>query len=131
MAACYKFTCNKCGFAIESWDEGNPYIEYPKGQRQYYYHPEESDEIERIASEILGHFPTRPERDAVLHTYGGNAANFICRECESLTKLDPEVDPLLCASCGSSNILETRDIAGKKCIRCDGTFSQGEFAAIS
>ncbi|MDX2444866.1 MAG: hypothetical protein QNK30_13805 [Bacteroidales bacterium] len=39
MAMCLRFTCDKCGFYQEGWDEGNPYIEFPKGKRNYYYHP--------------------------------------------------------------------------------------------
>jgi len=40
MAACIQFTCSSCGFSVQAWDEGNPYIQFP-GLRKphYFYHP--------------------------------------------------------------------------------------------
>lgn len=32
-------TCDKCGFEVDAWDDGNPYVQDSKGKRHYFYHP--------------------------------------------------------------------------------------------
>jgi hypothetical protein len=131
MAACYEFTCDRCGFSVEAWDDGNPYIEYPKGKRHHFYHPGEVDQIKEIARKIVGHEPTRQECDDILKKYAGNESDFICRSCLKIDQYDERKDPLVCKHCGGESIERTSDLAGKKCLKCDGIFSEGEFTAIS
>jgi hypothetical protein len=131
MAARYEFTCDRCGFSVEAWDDGNPYIEYPKGKRHHFYHPGEDEQIKEITRTIVGHEPTRQECDNILKKYGGNESDFICRSCLKIDQYDESKDPLVCKHCGGESIERTFDLAGKKCLKCDGIFSEGEFTAIS
>ncbi len=131
MSACFEFTCDRCGFSVESWDGGNPYIEYPKGKRHHFYHPGEDDQINKIARTIVGHEPTRQECADVLKKYGGNESDFICRSCLKIHQYDERKDPLVCKHCGGESIESTFQLAGKKCLKCNGIFSEGEFTAIS
>jgi len=125
MASNLIFTCDKCGFSVESWDDGHPYIEFPKGKRNYYYHPGEMDVISEMAEKILGHEANYRERDEVLRKYGGAASDFICRKCEHVSILDSAKDRLICSVCGSEDVQQTWTLAKSKCIRRDDTFSEG------
>lgn len=131
MGASCIYTCNSCGFSLEAWDDGNPYIEFPKGKRNHFYHPGEDEVIKRVTRLIVGHAPTSEECDAALRQYAGNETDHICRSCRKETKFDPEKDAHACTRCGSADVEEMCKLAGKKCIKCDGTFSEGQFHAIS
>lgn len=131
MAECLKYTCDSCGFSLEAWDEGNPYIEYPAGNRQHFYHPEEDYEIRRIAESILSREPTSEDCERILREYAGNEPDHICYDCQTVFRLDPDKDALVCKQCGSGRNEKIYGISGKKCVKCDGTFSEGEFLAIS
>ena len=50
MAAQITFRCSKCGFSVESWDDGNPYIEGPDGKRHQFYHPGEDGQTAQSAA---------------------------------------------------------------------------------
>lgn len=54
MAMSLIFTCEQCGFSVEGWDEGNPYIINSKGKRVFFYHPGGEDVMEKVVEEILG-----------------------------------------------------------------------------
>ena len=41
-----------CGFTAEGWDEGNPYIEFSNGKREYFYHPRGELELMRSWLEV-------------------------------------------------------------------------------
>jgi hypothetical protein len=131
MSAQYTFSCSKCDFTVESWEDGNQYIEDLKGKRHFFYHPAESEVRDKIAKEICG--PEYSEAK-ILKIYSdsiGNAPDHICRNCEKITRLNPEKDKIVCRKCGSLSLEITIKLAGKKCIKCDGIFSEGEFSAIS
>jgi hypothetical protein len=112
VAQCLLFVCNKCGFSIEGWDDGNPYIENSNGKRKYYYHPEEPPKISLTFS-------------------FGNAPDYVCRKCGKISKIDPDKDAMQCRKCKSEAVEEIYNLGGKKCLKCDGQFSQGESIAIS
>ena len=131
MAQCLRFVCNKCGFAIEGWDDGNPYIEFPKGKRTYFYHPGDERKIEEISSRILGHEPSDQEIGEILEKYAGNAPDHICRDCGKISKIDPNKDAMKCRKCKSEDVEEIYNLGGKRCLKCDGQFSRGESAGIS
>ncbi|NLB54388.1 MAG: hypothetical protein GX811_01230 [Lentisphaerae bacterium] len=131
MAAGYMFTCDSCGFSLEAWDEGNPYIEFPKGKRHYFYHPSEMKVIRAVTKSIIGYEPTDEECNDALKKYAGNESDYICRSCRKETKFDPKKDIHACTHCGSTDVDDIFTIAGKRCIKCDGTFLEGEFVAIS
>jgi len=87
--------------------------------------------ISEVAERILGFLPTNIECEDIVQKYGGVASDFICRKCEHVSILDPDKDRLVCSQCGSEDVQNTWTLAQSKCIRCDGTFSEGEFGAIS
>jgi hypothetical protein len=131
MAAGYKFTCDTCGFSIEIWDDGNPYIEYPAGERHYFYHPGEESAVREIAARILGHSPTRGECDDVLKRYAGNASDHVCRRCGEVSKIDHQKDLIRCGACGCADVEETFLLGEKTCLKCHGRFSKGECCGVS
>jgi hypothetical protein len=131
MAQCLRFVCNKCGFPIGGWDDGNPYIEFPKGKRTYFYHPSGDEVIQKVGFKILGYEPGHEEIREILTKYAGNAPDHICRDCEKTSKIDPDKDAMKCRKCKSEDIEEIYNLSGKKCLKCDGQFSQGESFLIS
>ena len=131
MASSIIFTCKQCGFSVEAWDDGNPYIEYPKGKRTYFYHPGGEHKVVRVAKQILGHSPDPDELEMIYRKYSGNAPDHICRACGETSKVDPDKDEKLCSSCGSKKIEDLYNLGGTKCIKCPGTFSEGSMGAIS
>lgn len=131
MAMSLIFTCDQCGYSQSGWSDGSPYIEHPKGKRNYFYHPGGESILKRIAGEILGHEPSPDEMEQVVSKYVGNAPSHICRGCEKVTQIDTERDGKLCPHCGSAEIENLYRLAGKKCIKCPGKFSEGEMGAVS
>ena len=131
MASSFVFTCDRCGYSIEAWDEGNPYIEFPAGNRHFFYHPGEMEEIRNITRKIIGREPTREDCDSALKQFSGNETDYICRTCQMESRFDPRKDPHACKHCGSSDVVAIFTLTGKKCIKCEGTFSEGKFACIS
>ena len=132
MAACITFTCSGCGFSVDSWDDGNPYIEAPNRHRYHFYHPCESGQIKDIIAKILGHTPTQSEIDMMLEEFSGNESDYICRDCLKFTKRNEEIDELRCGSCGSANIQRTHELGGILCPSCGkAKFDEGHMTAIS
>ena len=84
-----------------------------------------------MCREILGHNPTEAERTAILSQYAGNAPDHVCRKCHAITRIDPLRDPLKCGKCGSPEVEDVYDLAGKPCLKCDGRFSPGQPSMIS
>ena len=131
MAMSIIFTCDQCGYSLEGWDDGNPYIEHPAGKRHYFYHPDGERTLEEIASKILGHLPSPDELEKIEATCTGNAPDHICRACGKTSKVDPDKDKKLCPSCGSEEIEDLYNLGGTQCIKCPGIFSEGSMGAIS
>jgi hypothetical protein len=131
MSARYTFTCNLCDFSLDAWDDGNPYIEYPTGTRQYIYHPGESQKIAEIAEAILGREPTEDDCSTILQKYAGNEPDHICRACHKVIRIDREKDPCACHECGAEAVELVEELGGKRCVHCDGVFSDGRHSAIS
>ena len=131
MAAGITYTCGSCGDAIHSWDDGNPYLEYPEGTRTYFYHPDGDRVISEVGTKILGRTPEPWENNEILEKYAGNAPNHICRECEEISRIDLKKDEIKCAHCNSTALLQMHNLGGKKCLKCDGTFGEGMMTAVS
>lgn len=131
MASSLRFTCDSCGFSLEAWDEGNPYIEFPLGKRHYWYHPGEMEVIREVTRSIVGHDPSNEECESALENYAGNEPDYICRSCCKETRFDPDRDAQACTHCGSADVEEMYTIGCKQCIQCDGTFSEGQPGAVS
>lgn len=132
MAACITSTCQSCGFSVENWDDGNPYVESPDGKRHYFYHPGEEEQLEGIMGGILGHFPSRDEINEVLKTSSGNESTYLCTGCLKLSQRDPERDEVTCQHCGCGDLVETGKLGGRPCPSCkSGKMDQGEMKAIS
>jgi DNA-directed RNA polymerase subunit RPC12/RpoP len=86
MAEQTTFTCKKCGYQVESWSDGNPYIQGPNGKRHYYYHPCEDDQIRDIVGKILKRDPSEAEIREMLDNHSGNEADYLCLECLKISK---------------------------------------------
>jgi DNA-directed RNA polymerase subunit RPC12/RpoP len=126
------FTCLKCGFAVASWSDGNPYIEAPDGARYNFCHPGEDLQIKEIVKNIVGHEPTEKEIEETLDKHAGNEGEFLCRECFEISTLDPDRDPMRCEKCSSKKVVPTFKLGGRVCPKCKkGKFDKGSAEAIS
>ena len=94
------FTCTQCGFEMEAWDEGNPYIQGPDGTRHHFYHPCADSEIASIVQEILGRELTGAEVREVLRKHSGNEPEHICLDCGVIAMMNEQEAKAPCASCG-------------------------------
>jgi len=120
MAMSLRYTCESCGFTVEGWDDGNPYVGYENGDRDYYYHPiSESEVFEMIMKKGLNELRR------------GNALDHICMNCESITMLDPYHDKMVCRKCKGTELIETYEMGGKSCPKCEGKMDMGKMGAIS
>ena len=132
MAGCYTFSCDHCGFSVDSWEDGNGYLEWPIGTRNYLYHPSDIDETERLMSEIYGHSPTPEEHVRAFRRYGGNETEFLCYDCLTITRIDVEIDLRICSSCKSAALRAASRLAQTKCPKCrEGHFDDGEITGVS
>jgi PHP family Zn ribbon phosphoesterase len=131
MASSLLFACNQCGFKVESWSDGNPYIIGANGRKIYYYHPGESEQLKRIWMELYGNDPTPEDIHKMCRERGGNAPDHICVRCGMINKIDKKRDKLLCISCKCKDLIETGTLAGKTCMKCGGIFSEGVLHSIS
>ncbi len=131
MASSQLFTCNQCGFNVESWSDGNPYVIGANGKRLFYYHPGGSERLRQIALDLYGFEPTPDDITKMCSERGGNAPDYICTHCGKVRRLDKNRDKFFCRSCKGSELIETWTLAGKKCMKCGGVFSEGVISAIS
>jgi hypothetical protein len=132
MAGCYTFSCDHCGFSVDSWEDGNRYLEWPIGTRNYLYHPSDIHETERLMREIYGHKPTPDEYMRAFRRYGGNETEFLCYDCLAISRIDVEIEPRICASCKSSALRATSRLAQTECPKCrEGHFDDGQITGVS
>ncbi len=131
MALCLRFTCDQCGFHVDSWDDGNPYVEDQRGKRHYFYHPSREQRLRELARGILGHEPTDQDLRELCKRSGGNAADHICTACGTIQGIDPERDQLCCCKCKEPSVIPTWELAGAECLKCGGRFASGLMHAVS
>lgn len=133
MAICTVFTCTHCGFQIESWSDGLPYLRGTDGTRHYYCHPgEQGVWRERFEAEHRRPAGTPEELLAFVEATMGCELSYLCRHCGRQTRRDPERDSLRCTGCGRKDLHPLHELEGQTCPKCgQGTF-HGEFTgAIS
>jgi hypothetical protein len=132
MAQCANFTCDRCGFSVDWWDDGGRYLEWPAGNRNYLYHPGDISETERIMNLIYGRSPTQDEYERAFELYGGNESEFICLSCAEVNRIDPNRDPMNCKKCGADTLRDARELARTECPKCrQGNFEDGWPPGIS
>lgn len=131
MAMSIIYTCEACGFIVDAWDDGNPYVEHPKGKRKYFYHPNDED-IPLLRPPVEIPEESSPEEvDELLYYHVGNAPDHLCLKCGKISLIDPEMDKMICKKCKSDEVTELTSLAGKKCPKCSGHFDQGSEGGIS
>ena len=133
MAYCRRFVCNKCGFFIDAWDDGNPYIKDPDGVYHYFHHPGMEFQAFRIVQEIVGHKPTQDEVDYWIREHGGNRSDVICLECGHKFMTDLKREDGKCPECRSAHVVKLNHLKGQRCPKCKaGKFEiDPNFHAIS
>ena len=132
MAECFQFVCSSCGFSVQAWDDGNPYIQFPGlRKRHYFYHPSGEQMVLEIGRKHFGREPNSAEVDQMHREWGGNASEHLCRECGAIRRLDPHKDRIQCSKCKSAHVVDILSISGMRCIRCEGTFLEGTGIAVS
>jgi len=133
MAICTAFTCNHCGFQIESWSDGYTYLRGTDGTRHYYLHPGEHEVWnERFEAEHQRRASTEEELLAFVEANMGCEHYYVCRRCGRQTRRDPERDSMGCTGCRRRELHPIDELEGVTCPKCGkGTF-HGEFTgAIS
>ncbi|MEZ6044248.1 MAG: hypothetical protein R3C11_01410 [Planctomycetaceae bacterium] len=88
------FVCDHCGFTIQAWDEGNPYILDIDGKKQYVYHPD----------------PRRYEAIGVDLPH-------LCLDCGCNHNVD-QGKPYSCIRCWSTNRVDSYLLEGHICPKC-------------
>ena len=131
MAMSEIYTCCNCGYQVEAWDEGNPYVETTDGRRHYFYHPGSIEDVRPILTAEAGRKLDDSEFKQLVTQRAGNASDHLCVSCGKTTKLDSNKDKLACGKCHGTQVFEIWRCQGKLCPKCGGTFSEGSFNAIS
>jgi hypothetical protein len=132
MAQCTKSTCERCGFPVDWWNDGNRYLEWPAGMRHYLYHPRDISETERIMNLIYGQSPSQADYNRAFQLYGGNESAFLCLSCAEVSRIDPKRHPMKCKKCGASSLRAVRGLAKTSAQNCrQGRFDEGSIAGIS
>ena len=118
MACSVIHRCPVCGFEIEAWSDGHPYILDDRNRPQFYYHPCE-DERERIlASCDWARFKTDEELSDLLQVKSGIMSDMICLDCAGKFKCDTEKKKPKCRKCGSENVHDQFKLEGVTCPKC-------------
>jgi hypothetical protein len=130
MAACYKLACNRCDYAVEIWDEGNPYAQDWRGRRWFIYHPHFFKEVAYEYERHEGRFVSQEEKDQLLW-HRGNAVEHVCLTCGRITWIDRRFDSLQCWWCDGA-VIRGFALAGLTCPRCcEGVIENQGIWAIS
>lgn len=111
MAEAIQYDCDKCGFSISAWSDGNPYYIDVRGVKQYAYHPDH----EKLALCI------------------GIDTEHLCLSCGKEFRIDSREPIDMCPKCGSRDIFPSFQIEGKSCPYCKvGKFKRDpDFYCIS
>ena len=135
MAMRVIFRCTGCGFELEAWDEGNPYIEGPDGKRHHFYHLSQESEIISIVQTILGRPPTETATRDALEKHAGNEQDHICLNCADRSLRNEQEANAPCAACaayGHATVVDCFQLAWKPCLSCrQGAFAEGQPGGIS
>jgi len=133
MSARFTYTCPNCGFSVDVWDEGHPFIKDDKGKRHYFYHPGEVDVIMSVASGCSFAVGKPPSEIMTLAASRiGHLQDGICLDCgKAFRALSAEASKR-CRACKSGNTVWLMELEGKPCPKCKAAhFSKGVFSAIS
>ena len=111
MAMCIRFVCPGCGFAVESWEDGNPFYIGGSGQKVYAYHPDRDELAKCIANDVP----------------------HLCLDCGVESTVDSRQSSKTCPLCGSHNTICTDDLEVVNCPKCkEGHFGiDKDFRCIS
>jgi hypothetical protein len=131
MASSTHFKCDACGFSLEIWDDGHPYIRGLTGRRHYFYHPANQKEVAQFVDAMLGHEGTASERRAYLAAHAGCEGEFLCMDCCKLSKIDEARDPKACRKCHRPDLIPAMELEGSPCPKCRKGLFQGTMGAIS
>jgi len=63
--------------------------------------------------------------------WAGNASENLCRKCVEIRKLDPLKDRIRCLKYKDADLVDIMSLPGTRCIRCEGTFQEGDMTAVS
>jgi hypothetical protein len=134
MASSTHFTCDGCGFFVEAWDEGNPYVRDLKGKRHYFYHPGHPKEMEEFVDSLLLLLLRErivSDREAYLMAHSGNEGEFLCMDCGKLSRIDEERDAKACRKCRGLDLVDGMELEGRTCPKCRKGIFRGTLGAIS
>lgn len=102
MAIAERYACDKCGYAVDAWSDGNPYYIDESGQKKYAYHPDH----------------------VALSKCIGNDVPYLCLACGLGFNIDSRSAAMECPRCQSKDIAEFVNVGGHRCPRCkSGMFS--------
>ncbi len=126
--------CPACGFEIEAWDDGHPYIRDDRGRARFYYHPCETEVRQKILSVCeWAHDKSPEDLSALLEKKSGNMTEFLCLGCCRRFKCDEDRQQPRCRKRGSKDVRDVMLLGGCACPKCGkGRFpDEPPFYAIS
>lgn len=132
MAVCTEFTCNHCGFKVESWSDGFAYLKDNRGKRRYFFHPAGADEMWEFCRRQLGNPQVSYEEfERFLQERRGWEDNFICMHCGRQTRRDLSEISMRCTRCRKQELKPTQALEGQRCPKCKQGIFSGVCTAIS
>lgn len=118
MAMGQEYRCDKCGFSVTAWEDGNPYVLDNDGKRNFFYHPGEQGKIDTVILKDCGRVLQGTEREEYLKGRFGNEGEYLCADCGHVSRIDEKVDEFVCESCGKPKLTDVCRLEGKTCPKC-------------
>ena len=134
MSSCVLHRCSACGFEIEAWSDGFPYIRNDMGNPRFYFHPCEMEQRREILASCEWARDRNPdELERLLERKSGVMSEMLCLDCGWLFKVDLTKRRARCRKCKSENAKDVVMLGGETCPKCGkGRFPEEPlFHAIS
>jgi len=125
------YSCLSCGFEVKTWDDGYLYIADRSGGRHYISHPCEQADVRRLLKSELGREPTQEECDFAFRNRTSRERDFLCPDCEALSRIDDSKEGLICSQCLGANVYPIWRCGGRPCPKCGGALSEGRVTSFS
>ena len=119
MASSCIHRCPACGFRLEAWDDGSPYILDDKGRPRFFHHPcEVEGRNEILASCEWAQGREGADLARLVEARSGVMEDFICLQCARRFKCDSGRKTPKCPRCGSEDVHDQYLLGGVTCPKC-------------
>jgi len=128
MPYIYRYTCNKCQFALPSGWGGRFYIIDDKGERIIPGHPNEINDVFNIVGEEN---ISEDNMEEIFKARTGFSNNCVCLTCLHQFDLDIKRDENICPNCNSLEIKTVTDMVEKRCPSCKKGLIEAEIIGVT